>query len=90
MIISTFNIVGSLSMLMLDKEKDIKTFKSFGVSESKITTLFFTKSMFTVVTGLFLGLLIGVTLAYLQQYYGFISMGSNGILIITFAMNGIE
>ena len=82
MIISTFNIVGSLSMLMLDKEKDIKTFKSFGVSESKITTLFFTKSMFTVVTGLFLGLLIGLTLAYLQQYYGLISMGSNGSFVV--------
>ena len=38
--------------------------------------------MFTVVTGLFLGLLIGLTLAYLQQYYGFISMGSNGSFVV--------
>ena len=82
MIISTFNIVGSLSMLMLDKEQDIKTFKSFGSSEAKIRTLFFAKSMFTVITGLLVGLVIGLTLAFLQQNYGFISMGSNGSFVV--------
>lgn len=81
MIIATFNIVGSLSILMLDKKQDITTFKSFGVIENEIQAIFFNKSMLTIISGIFIGLFIGLLLAFLQQNYGFISIGSGSFVV---------
>jgi len=81
MIIATFNIVGSLSMLMLDKKQDIKTLKSFGATENEIRAIFFNKSMLTIIAGILIGLAIGLLLAFLQQTYGFISMGSGSFVV---------
>ena len=84
MIIATFNIVGSLSMLMLDKKEDIKTLKSFGATRNDIKAIFFNKSMLTIILGIFIGFSIGLLLAFLQQTYGFISMGSGGFVVNTY------
>ena len=81
MIIATFNIAGSLSMLMLDKRKDIKTLKSFGITINKLRSIFFNKSMLTIISGILLGLTIGLLLAFLQQTYGFVSMGSGDFVV---------
>ena len=81
MIIATFKIAGSLSMLMLDKKQDIKTFKSFGVIENEIKAIFFNKSMLTMIAGTLIGLAIGLSLAFLQQTYGFIGMGSGSFVV---------
>jgi len=81
MIIAAFNMIGSLSILMLDKKRDIKILKSFGVTKSQITSIFFNKSMFTIVFGILIGLLIGLGLAFLQQNYELISMGSGGFVV---------
>ena len=50
MIVATFNIVGALSMLMLDKKRDISALKSFGATQNTIQKIFFNKSMFTIIT----------------------------------------
>lgn len=84
MIIATFNIVGSLSVLMLNKKEEIKTLKSFGATRNDIKAVFFNKSMFTIILGIFIGLAIGLLLASLQQTYGFISMGSSGFVVNTY------
>ena len=84
MIIATFNILGSLSMLMLDKKQDIRIFKSFGVIESEIRAIFFKKSMLTIITGIFIGIALGLSLAFLQQNYGLISMGSGTFVVETY------
>ena len=81
MIVAAFNIVGSLSMLILDKEKDIKTLKSFGVNQREIRNIFFNKSMLTILGGIFIGLLVGLLLAFLQQHYGLISMGKGNFVV---------
>ena len=81
MIIATFNIIGSLSMLMLDKKQDIKTLKSFGTTKNDIMAIFFNKSMLTIISGIFIGLAMGLSLAFLQQTYGFISMGSGSFVV---------
>jgi lipoprotein-releasing system permease protein len=81
MIIATFNIIGSLSMLMLDKKQDIKTLKSFGATKNDIRAIFFSKGMLTIIAGIFIGLAIGLLLAALQQAYGFISMGSGSFVV---------
>lgn len=81
MIIATFNIVGSLSMLILDKKEEIKILKSFGSTEKNIRAIFFNKSMLTIVLGIFIGISIGLLFAFLQQTYGFIGMGSGSFIV---------
>ena len=81
MIIAAFNIIGSLSMLILDKKQDIKALKSFGVTKRQMTAIFFTRSMLTIIIGIVIGIIIGLTLAFLQQTFGLISMGSGAFVV---------
>jgi ABC-type lipoprotein release transport system permease subunit len=81
MILAMFNISGSLTMLMLDKENDIKTFKSFGVDQEEIKRIFLTKGVLTVIAGTFIGLFIGLAIAFLQQHYPFISFGVENVIV---------
>ncbi len=81
MIIATFNIVGAISMLMLDKKKDISTLKSLGATQNAVQKIFFTKSMLTIIAGTALGLFVGLSIAYLQQTFGFISMGGGSFVV---------
>jgi lipoprotein-releasing system permease protein len=67
MIIATFNIIGALSMLMLDKQKDIATFRSLGCTVQDIQSVFFKKSMGTILLGISAGLFIGLGLAFLKN-----------------------
>lgn len=84
MIIATFNIVGALSMLMLDKKKDISTLRSLGCTLQDIQFLFFKKSMLNILLGMAIGLSIGLGLAFLQQTFGFISMGGGSFVVNTY------
>ena len=81
MIIATFNIIGSLSMLILDKKEDILTLKSFGATQQQIQSIFFNKSMLTILAGASSGLLIGIAVGFLQQTFGFIGMGGGNFVI---------
>ena len=81
MIIAAFNLFGSLSMLILDKKKDINTLKSFGTTHHKITAIFFYKSILTIIVGIFIGLLIGLAFSFLQQNFGFVKMGSGSFVV---------
>jgi len=81
MIIATFNIVGALSMLMLDKKRDIKTLKNLGATQRSVQKIFFNKSMLTIIGGTALGLFVGLSIAYLQQTFCFISMGGGSFVI---------
>ena len=81
MIIAAFNIIGSLSMLILDKKEDILTLKSFGATQQQIQSIFFNKSMLTILAGASSGLLIGIAAGFLQQTFGFIGMGGGNFVI---------
>ena len=80
LIIASFNIISSLSMLMIDKQKDIKTFWNLGSSEKQIRNIFFVKGFFGVLLGSFIGIGIGVSFSLLQQHFGFISMQGNFVV----------
>ena len=84
MIIATFNIIGSLSMLMLDKKKTIHTLRSLGCTVQDIQAVFFEKSMLTIILGIGIGLFFGLGLAFLQQTFGFISIGGGSFVINTY------
>ena len=81
MIIATFNIIGALSMLMLDKKKDIQTFRSLGATRNEVQQIFFNKSVLTIIAGTVIGLLVGLGLAFLQQTFGFIGMGNGSFVV---------
>lgn len=87
LIISTFNIIGSLTMLMIDKRNDILTYKSFGVTKNQIESIFFKKSMLTVLSGLLLGLFFGLGFSLLQYKFGFISMGSGSFMVESYPVS---
>ena len=73
-IIIAFNIFGSLSMLIIEKEGDIRTFKSLGAKDSLINKIFILEGWMISLAGLAGGLLIGISFALLQQHFGFIKM----------------
>ena len=80
LIIASFNIISSLSMMMIDKQKDIKTFWNLGSSKKQIRNIFFTKGILGVLVGSAIGLFIGVGFSLLQQHFGFIAMEGNFVV----------
>ena len=73
-IIIAFNIFGSLTMLIIEKEEDIRTIRSMGAPDSLIRKIFVLEGWFISLAGLAGGLVIGVGFAALQQAFGIIKM----------------
>ena len=74
LIIATFNIIGSLTMLIIDKKEKVLSLISFGANKKNIKNIFFYTSMMIVGTGAIIGLAIGLFLGFIQQKFGFISL----------------
>jgi len=86
LIIASFNIISSLSMMMIDKRNDIKTFWNLGSSEKQIRNIFFTKGFLGVLVGSCIGLFLGLSFSLLQQHLGFIAMEGN-FVVNTYPVN---
>ena len=83
LLVACFNIVGSLSMLMIDKRHDIQTLRSMGATDSQICSIFRLEGHIISMTGALLGLILGAVLCWVQQTYGLVSMGgSQGEFIV--------
>ena len=79
-IIIAFNIFGSLSMLIIEKQDDISTLKSLGAKDSLINKIFILEGWMISLAGLAGGLLLGIGFALLQQQFGFIKMPGHFIV----------
>ena len=75
LVIAAFNMIGSLSMLIVDKKKDIAVLWSLGATKSQIRKIFFTEGMMISLAGGLLGLFLGGLLAILQQQFGLLKLG---------------
>jgi lipoprotein-releasing system permease protein len=75
LIIAAFNMVGSLSMLIIDKRKDISVLYSLGAGKRLIRRIFYTEGLLISLSGGMLGLFLGGILALLQQEFGLIRLG---------------
>ncbi len=75
LLLATFNVVGSLSMLILDKKKDIAVLQSMGASRKLIKRIFMTEGMMISLIGAVTGMIIGGVICWLQQVFGLIRMG---------------
>ena len=73
-IIIAFNIFGSLSMLIIEKKSDIQTLRSLGATDSLIKKIFVLEGWLISLSGLVVGLVLGIGFSLLQQHLGFIKM----------------
>lgn len=83
LLIASFNIIGSLSMLMIDKREDIRILSHLGADERMIRRIFLLEGWFISSLGAVCGLVIGVALCLGQQHYGWLSLGSGTEYIIS-------
>lgn len=77
LIIAIFNIIGSLTMLVIDKLKDIAILSSLGAGKKLIKRIFLLEGMMITLAGCVFGLLIGLVFCLLQQKFGMISMSAD-------------
>lgn len=81
LIIAIFNIIGSLTMLVIDKIKDIAILSSLGAGKALIKRIFLFEGMMITMTGCIAGLLVGFIFCLLQQKYGFVKMSQDNLMI---------
>lgn len=77
LVIACFNIIGSLSMLIIDKRNDVVTLRNLGANEHQITRIFLFEGRMISTIGAVFGILIGLLLCWLQQQYGLVRLGSS-------------
>jgi lipoprotein-releasing system permease protein len=83
MLVACLNIMGSLSMLMIEKREDAKTLSALGSTQRQIRRIFALEGLMIIFGGAMAGMLLGLILCLLQQEFGFIRMGqSEGSFII--------
>lgn len=76
LIIATFNIIGSLSLLILDKKKDIVVLQSMGANSDLIKRIFMIEGTMISLIGAISGLVLGSVICFLQQQFGFVKLGN--------------
>lgn len=79
LLIASFNILGSLSMLIIEKENDIRTLRSMGANNRLIRKIFLFEGWMISMMGAFTGIILGSLLCIIQQNFGFLKMGTNAI-----------
>jgi lipoprotein-releasing system permease protein len=82
LVVACFNVIGSLSMLMLDKRDDIITLRRLGADSRLIGRIFLFEGAMISACGALIGIVIGLALCYAQQRYGFITLGNGGNFVV--------
>lgn len=82
LMIACFNVIGSLSMLIIDKRDDVATLRNLGATEKQILRIFLFEGRMISFIGAVAGIVLGVLLCWLQQEFGLISLGASGSFIV--------
>lgn len=83
LLVACFNIIGSLSMLIIDKKDDVQTLRNLGANDRQVSQIFLLEGCMISFFGAFIGILIGLLLCWIQQQFGVIGLGaSQGSFII--------
>jgi putative membrane protein len=77
LIVACFNIIGSLSMLIIDKKEDVVTLRNLGANDRQISQIFLFEGRLISAFGAIIGIGLGLLLCWLQQQYGLVSLGSS-------------
>ncbi|MDR2520731.1 MAG: ABC transporter permease [Bacteroidales bacterium OttesenSCG-928-I14] len=80
--IVTFNLIGSLNILIVDKQKDIYTFRAIGADKKLIIYIFLLEGCLMAILGCISGIFLGVFICFLQKQFGIIHLGSDFSFLI--------
>jgi lipoprotein-releasing system permease protein len=83
LLIASFNIIGSLSMLIIDKQKDINTLSNLGASPSMLQRIFLFEGWLISLSGAVIGLIIGIGICLIQQHFGILQLGNGAEYIVS-------
>ena len=75
LIIAAFNVVGPLSILIIEKKNDIKILKSMGAANETIARIFLFEGWLISFFGIIIGLILGLGISFLQQHFGLLKLG---------------
>lgn len=83
LVVACFNIIGSISMLIIDKRDDVATLRNLGASDKQIVRIFLFEGRMISTIGAVSGIAIGLLLCWMQQTWGIVGLGrSSGSFII--------
>jgi ABC-type lipoprotein release transport system permease subunit len=82
LLIALFNLTGSLSMLMIEKQDDVRTLRTMGADDRLICRIFLLEGWLISILGALSGIVIGSALCFLQQEVGLIKMGAAGAFVV--------
>lgn len=81
LLIASFNIIGSLTMLIIEKERDIEILRSLGADNQLIRKIFIFEGWLISISGAVTGLILGFVICWLQHRYGFIKLNSESLIM---------
>jgi lipoprotein-releasing system permease protein len=81
LIIASFNIIGSLTMLIIEKERDIEILKSLGADNNLIRKIFIFEGWLISIIGALSGVILGFIICWLQQTYGLVKLNSQSLIM---------
>ncbi|MEE4115120.1 MAG: FtsX-like permease family protein [Marinilabiliaceae bacterium] len=84
LVIASFNIIGSLTMLIIEKEKDVSILRSLGANNNLIKKIFIFEGWLISIIGAIAGLLLGGFVCWLQQQYGIVKLSGDTLVIDTY------
>ena len=76
LMVACFNIIGSLSMLIIDKKNDVITLRNLGATDGQIRRIFLFEGRMISAAGAVIGIVLGLILCWLQQTYGLVQLGA--------------
>ena len=82
LMVACFNIISSVSMLILDKQANADTLRSLGATDSFVARIFIYEGNLIALLGAMIGLVLGVALCLLQQEFGLIPLGGDGQFVV--------
>lgn len=83
LIVATFNIVGSITMLVVDKKQDIIILKNLGADTDLIRKIFIAEGLMISLSGAILGLIAGAGICWLQETFGLVKLGGEGTFVVS-------
>lgn len=83
LLIATFNVIGSLSMLIIDKQQDIRILSHLGASDRQICRIFTCEGWLISALGAIVGLLIGLFICLIQEHFGLLKLGSGTEYVVS-------
>lgn len=82
LVIATFNVISTLSLLIIEKDESIRTFRSLGATDKQITRIFVTEGWLIALVGAVAGVALGLVLCLCQQLFGWLKLSARPDAVI--------